>query len=77
MAVQTAWPPLAGPAVGGEGLDAAQFGTITRDDGSMQATSFGHPLYLFSGNTAAGDANGQGSGGSWFTITANSAQAAG
>lgn len=73
----TAWPPLAGPAVGGEGLDAAQFGTITRDDGSVQATYFGHPLYLFSGDTAPGDANGQGSGGSWFAITADGAQAAG
>ncbi|MDO8388909.1 MAG: hypothetical protein Q7V57_00345 [Actinomycetota bacterium] len=73
----TAWPPITGPAVGGAGLDAAQFGTITRDDGSVQATYFGHPLYLFSGDTAPGDANGQGSGGSWFAITADGAQATG
>lgn len=71
----SAWPPVAGPAVGGEGLDASLFGTLTRDDGSTQATYNGHPLYLYAGDTQPGDTAGQGSGGSWFAITAAGEQA--
>jgi predicted lipoprotein with Yx(FWY)xxD motif len=33
-------------------------GTITRTDGSLQVTYNGLPLYFFSGDKAAGDANG-------------------
>ena len=36
-----------------------KLGTITRaDDGTLQVTYNGMPLYFFSGDTAAGDANG-------------------
>jgi predicted lipoprotein with Yx(FWY)xxD motif len=65
----TAWPPLTTAAVGGEGLDAAQFGTLDRGDGTTQVTYYGHPLYLFSGDAAPGDATGQGSGGKWYVVT--------
>lgn len=71
----TAWPPFTEAAVAGEGLDAALLGSVTRDDGSTQVTYGGHPLYLFSGDAAAGDVNGQGSGGVWFAVTADGAQA--
>ncbi len=71
----SAWPPFTEEAVAGEGLDASLFGTITRDDGSTQVTYGGHPLYLFAGDSAAGDVNGQGSGGVWFAVTAEGAQA--
>ena len=71
----SAWPPVAGPAVGGEGLDAAAFGTVTRDDGSLQATYQGHPLYTFGGDAAPGDVNGQGASDVWYAVTAEGAQA--
>ncbi len=59
--IQT-WPPLTVPAgttpTGGDGV-SGQLATITRaDDGSRQVTYNGRPLYFFSGDTAAGDANG-------------------
>ncbi len=66
----TAWPPFTEEAVAGEGLDSLLLGTVTRDDGSLQVTYGGHPLYLFSGDAAPGDVNGQGSGGVWFAVNA-------
>ncbi len=39
---------------------------ITRDDGTMQVTYNGMPLYNFSGDANPGDTNGQGIGGVWF-----------
>ena len=68
------WPPLISQdsPVAGEGVDATLLGTITRDDGSMQVTYNGWPLYLFAGDSAAGDTNGQGIdefGGLWFLVS--------
>ena len=73
-ACTTEWPPLAtqGSPSAGEGVDAAKLGTITRDDGTMQATYNGHPLYTFVDDTAPGDAGGQGmedAGGTWHLIS--------
>ena len=68
----TNWPPLtsdAAPTIGA-GLDASNFATLARDDGSKQVTFFGHPLYYFAGDTAAGQTNGQGKGGKWFVVDA-------
>ncbi|MGB6035688.1 MAG: hypothetical protein WBG42_05435 [Cryomorphaceae bacterium] len=48
------------------GLDASDFGTITRTDGESQNTYKGWPLYTFSNDTEAGDINGDGAGGTWF-----------
>jgi predicted lipoprotein with Yx(FWY)xxD motif len=58
----TTWPPLTVAAgatpSGGSGVTGT-LGTITRaDDGTLQVTYNGLPLYFFSGDTAAGDANG-------------------
>jgi predicted lipoprotein with Yx(FWY)xxD motif len=64
------WPPLKGP-VTAAGLTGT-FGTIKRSDGSTQATFDGHPLYTFSGDTAPGQAKGNGlnaAGGLWHEIT--------
>ena len=50
----------------------ATFATIKRSDGSTQATFDGHPLYTFVGDTAPGQAKGNGlnaSGGLWHEIT--------
>ena len=69
------WMPLAsqGSPAAGTGVDASLLGTITRDDGTMQVTYNGHPLYTFASDTGAGDAAGQGmedNGGTWNLITA-------
>jgi predicted lipoprotein with Yx(FWY)xxD motif len=73
------WPPVTGP-VTGSGVTGT-FGTITRSDGSIQATFDGHPLYTFIGDTAPGQAKGNGlnaAGGLWHEVTTSgSAPAAG
>lgn len=65
------WPPLTveseAEAVAGADV-TGELGTITRDDGSLQVTIAGHPLYHFSGDTDAGDTNGHGVGGVWFAV---------
>jgi predicted lipoprotein with Yx(FWY)xxD motif len=61
----TNWPPLTGTADPGD-ADATLLGSIERPDGSMQATYDGFPLYYFAGDSATGDANGDGLGGIWF-----------
>lgn len=51
-----------------EGLSAADFATITREDGSMQTTFRGYPLYYWQGDAAPGDTKGQGVKDVWFVI---------
>ncbi|MEP6758476.1 MAG: hypothetical protein ABJB55_04720 [Actinomycetota bacterium] len=67
------WPALvtAGAATTGSGATASMLGTTTRDDGTTQVTYNGHPLYIYSGDTTAGDANGEGIGGVWFAVTSS------
>lgn len=48
------------------GLEASDFGTITRSDGQTQTTYKGWPLYTFVNDTEAGQINGDGAGGTWF-----------
>lgn len=43
-------------------------GTITRDDGKMQVTVNGLPVYTFSNDMAPGDVKGQGVGGIWSAV---------
>jgi predicted lipoprotein with Yx(FWY)xxD motif len=71
------WPPVRGPATAGPGV-TGKLGTITRSDGSAQATYDGHPLYTYTADTAPGQANGNGinaSGGVWHQVTASGAAA--
>jgi predicted lipoprotein with Yx(FWY)xxD motif len=67
-----AWPPLTvadGTQVsGGEGIDAALLSTATNPEVGPQVTYNGWPLYYFSGDSAPGDTNGEGSGGVWYVI---------
>ena len=75
----TYWPPVHGPVSAGSGV-TGQLGTITRDDGSKQATWNGHPLYTYVGDSAPGMAKGNGlnlSGGVWHetVVSGNAAPA--
>jgi predicted lipoprotein with Yx(FWY)xxD motif len=78
-ACATAWPPV--PATGKltvtGGAKASDLGTITRSDGTKQITYDGHPLYYFVGDSAAGQANGQGSdnfGAKWWLVASSGAK---
>lgn len=66
-----AWPALEadGDPVAGEGVDASLLGTAERTDGSVQVTYNDLPLYLFSGDEAAGDTNGQGLNDVWWAVS--------
>lgn len=76
------WPPEKGP-VKATGIKGT-FGTIKRSDGTTQETWNGHPLYTYIGDTAPGQAKGNGlnlSGGVWHeavvTGTASSSSSGG
>ena len=72
------WPPVTGPATAA-GVTGT-FATITRSDGSVQATFDGHPLYTFVGDTAPGQAKGNGlnvAGGLWHEVTTSGTAPAG
>jgi predicted lipoprotein with Yx(FWY)xxD motif len=67
----TYWPPVKGPVTAGSGVTGT-LGTITRSDGTTQATYDGHPLYTYAADTAPGQAKGNGlnvSGGLWYEMT--------
>jgi predicted lipoprotein with Yx(FWY)xxD motif len=67
------WPPVPGPATAGPGVTGT-LGTITRTGGTKQATYHGHPLYTYVGDSAPGQANGNGlnlNGGRWHEVTAS------
>jgi predicted lipoprotein with Yx(FWY)xxD motif len=71
------WPPLTVPAgtsaaTGGNGVPSSNLGIIARADGTHQITYKGMPLYTYTGDTKAGEASGQGVGGTWFVVTATS-----
>ncbi len=73
----TFWPPVKGPVTAGPGV-TGKLGTITRSDGSVQASYNGHPLYTYKADTAPGQADGNGlnaSGGVWHEVTASGAAA--
>jgi predicted lipoprotein with Yx(FWY)xxD motif len=72
------WPPVQGP-VTAAGVTGT-FGTIKRSDGSVQATFDGHPLYTFVGDTAPGQAKGNGlnaAGGLWHEVITSGTAPAG
>lgn len=66
------WPPVAGDTLIDPTLAPAQFGQISRPDGTTQLTLHGQPLYTFIGDTNPGDTNGitVGSPGTWSVIAA-------
>ena len=69
-----AWPPLTitGTPKAGGAVKGSLLGTTKRADGSLEATYAGHPLYLFAGDTRAGQTSGEGSNGfgaPWWVVT--------
>jgi predicted lipoprotein with Yx(FWY)xxD motif len=70
-AILAAWPLLQahGTPVPGQGIDAAKLTTAEQSDGVYVAYN-GNLLYHFSGDTAAGQTNGQGLGGVWYVVSA-------
>lgn len=61
----TNWPALEAPVDAGD-ADASLLGEVTRPDGLVQVTYNGFPLYYFAGDSAEGDATGEGLNGVWF-----------
>ena len=63
------WPPVTSesdtPTVDGVSGDV---GTIEWDDGTLQVTLDGWPLYTFAGDAKAGDTAGQGVQGVWWIV---------
>ncbi|NQY64363.1 MAG: thiol oxidoreductase [Alteromonadaceae bacterium] len=60
------WPPVL--VTDGFATGVGSLGTITRNDGALQATYNGRPLYFYANDTTAGQTNGQGAGGVWWTV---------
>ena len=74
-ACAVAWPPLLAPsgAASAPGLDEALIATVARNDGSLQLTYNGHPLYYYAGDHSAGEIKCQAViefGGGWYVIDA-------
>jgi predicted lipoprotein with Yx(FWY)xxD motif len=63
------WPAV---AVEGDqlpaGLDDSIFSVVEGENETYQLAANNQPLYTFSGDSAAGDTNGQGVGGAWFAV---------
>ena len=73
-ACAAAWPPLltTSTPTAGSRAKASLLGTTKRSDGAEQVTYNQHPLYLFAGDTASGQATGQGSNGfgaPWYVLS--------
>jgi predicted lipoprotein with Yx(FWY)xxD motif len=75
-ACATYWPPVIGKPSSTASLPGT-WGTIKRADGQLQATYDGHPLYLYKGDTSAGQVHGNdvnASGGLWWAMTPSGAK---
>ena len=68
------WPPVPGNVSAGPGV-TGKIGTITRTDGTTQATYDGHPLYTYIGDHGPGTAAGNNinlNGGLWLDVPVSS-----
>ncbi len=64
----TTWLPVRAPAQAGDGVQQSNLGTFARPEGTQQVSYFGHQLYYFHGDTAPGQANGQGMNQVWYLV---------
>ena len=76
------WPPLLteGEPQVGEGAMASKLGTVDRNDGTMQVTYAGHPLYTFVEDKKPGEANGNdvdAFGAQWYALLPSGEEAEG
>ena len=72
----SAWPPLAAPVRAPAGVRLpGPLGMIARPGGGPQVTINGYPVYLYSGDTAPGQAVGNGIEGAWHVIKIRSTAA--
>jgi predicted lipoprotein with Yx(FWY)xxD motif len=73
----TVWPPLTVPKgskpVAGQGITKSKLGTIKRPDGRIHVTYAGLTLYRYSGDSKAGQANGEGIQNVWYAISPSGA----
>ncbi len=70
----TYWPPLTttGAPRASAGVKSSLLGTAKMANGKMIVTYAGHPLYLYVGDKAPGDTNGEGSnnfGAKWWAVS--------
>jgi predicted lipoprotein with Yx(FWY)xxD motif len=68
------WPPATVATTAGL---PAHVATVRREDGKLQLTYDGHPLYRYSGDRSTADANGQGVGGQWYVVKASNGSGGG
>jgi predicted lipoprotein with Yx(FWY)xxD motif len=73
------WPPVlaTGSLPQDTGMIKGTFGTIMRPEGTTQLTINGMPLYTYSGDSASGQATGQGIQGVWFAVSASGTSTSG
>ena len=66
------WPALIADApTAGDGVDDGLLGTTERDDGEIQVTYAGHPLYFYAPDEVPGDTLGQEVGDVWYVVDAS------
>jgi predicted lipoprotein with Yx(FWY)xxD motif len=73
-ACATQWPPLTttGTPTSSGSVSMSALKTVRRSDGKLQVTFDGHPLYYYAGDSAPGQANGQGLntyGATWWALS--------
>lgn len=76
----TTWPAVlalsGAKSVGASGgADGSMVGTVKLSDGTLEVTYNGWPLHTYAGDSAGGQANGQGIGGQWFAVTTSGSAA--
>ncbi|MCO8275525.1 hypothetical protein M1L60_33570 [Actinoplanes sp. TRM 88003] len=72
------WPPVLvkpGGKIFIAGVKRSAVGVVRRDDGKLQVTVKGWPVYRFAKDTRPGQTKGQGVGGTWFGITQDGTKA--
>ncbi len=68
------WPPYTtdGNPTAGSGADSSLLGTSKREDGTIEVTYAGHPLYYYAGDKQPGDTTGNDVdqfGAEWYALT--------